>query len=81
LHEYFLKKVLTFALPKQIFKHMDIDGNGKITFEEFYEWWENKENKILPLLYIKQSIQKSLAKAQESLSQAKPGASTEGDKL
>jgi len=47
---------------------MDIDGNGKITFEEFFEWWENKENKILPLLYIKQSIQKSLAKAQESLS-------------
>lgn len=49
---------------------MDIDGDGKITFDEFYEWWQNKENKILPLLYIKQNIQKNLAKAQKVVQKA-----------
>lgn len=35
---------------------MDLDGNGKITFDEFYEWWQSKEQKLLPLLYVKQAI-------------------------
>lgn len=32
---------------------MDLDGDSKVTFDEFYEWWTNKENKMLALLYAK----------------------------
>lgn len=33
---------------------MDVDGDGKVTFNEFYEWWTSKENNLLDLLYVKQ---------------------------
>jgi flavodoxin len=33
---------------------MDIDNNGKISFEEFYDWWfHGKKNKLKPLVYAK----------------------------
>lgn len=32
---------------------MDIDGDGKVTFDEFYEWWNSKQNNLLPFLYKK----------------------------
>lgn len=60
---------------------MDIDGDGKITFDEFYEWWQNKENKILPLLYIKQNIQKNLAKAQKVVAKATKDPLTEAETM
>lgn len=49
---------------------MDTDGDSKVTFEEFFEWWTSKENNLLPLLYIKQTIKKSLTKAENKIKEA-----------
>lgn len=43
----------------KIFKNMDIDKNGKISFQEFYDWWRyGKLNNLKALLYTKMKAQK-----------------------
>ena len=44
---------------------IDINKDGKLSFEEFYEWWKyGKENKLEKLIYFKMKAMKLLKKAE-----------------
>jgi Ca2+-binding EF-hand superfamily protein len=41
----------------KVFKYIDTDGDGKISFEEFYEWWlHGKQNKLEKLVFMKMKL-------------------------
>lgn len=53
----------------KIFKDLDIDGDNKISFEEFWAWWASgKPNKLEKLVYFKLKGMKILKKAHTEFS-------------
>lgn len=47
---------------------IDTDGDGQISFEEFYQWWYyGKQNKLEKLIYYKFKNSKQLKKVQKKV--------------
>lgn len=66
---------------KKIIKNLDIDKDGKVSFDEFYLWWlHGKKNGLEDVVFLQMKTQKALTKVRKAIGKLEaPGAHQNSD--